>query len=156
MRFFKLAVALAAILFADSAFAQTLNSGIAQPYLNITAPNTIDGVTLNPTTPAAGGFTSVTSSGNVTLTATGAAVLSKQGTNGQVGTVVASGTTAVSVANTSVATSTAVALSLRTVGGTITGAPYLSTITPGTGFTIKATGAADTSTYNYQLLQNAP
>jgi len=61
------------LLFASAVSAQTLNLGVAQPYLNITAPNTIDGVIVNPTTSAAGKFTTVVASGTVTTTGTIAA-----------------------------------------------------------------------------------
>lgn len=54
------------LLAAFGAQAQTLNVGIEQPYLSIPAPNTIDGVTINPTNSAAGKFTTVTASGTVT------------------------------------------------------------------------------------------
>lgn len=40
---------------------------IRQPYINITAPNTLDGVTINGTTPTPGNFTSLTTSGVANL-----------------------------------------------------------------------------------------
>src|SRR5579884_657002 len=53
-------LAIAAILIPSIALGMTLNDGIQQPYLNISAPNQIDGVTVNPNTAAAGTFTAVT------------------------------------------------------------------------------------------------
>lgn len=69
MRIVKLLVA--ALLLPCLASAQTLNAGISQPYLNITAPNQIDGVSINPNTAGAGNFTTVTASGAATLSGGG-------------------------------------------------------------------------------------
>lgn len=41
-------------------------------------------------------------------------------------------------------------MTLKTVGGTVA-APFVATITPGTGFTVTC-GGSDTSTYNYLIL----
>lgn len=68
------------------------------------------------------------------------------------GTVVANGATGVAVANTNILQTDNVILSLNTVGGT-PAPPYVATITPGTGFSIKST-AGDTSTYNYKIIRN--
>lgn len=59
MRSFKLAALALALLLPAAAIAQGLNIGIQQPYLNITAPNQIDGVNINPNTAAAGNFTTL-------------------------------------------------------------------------------------------------
>lgn len=66
------------------------------------------------------------------------------------GTFVATGSS-VTVANTSITANSVVTFGLKTVGGTILGAPYMLTVTPGTGFTVNA-GASDTSTYNYTII----
>lgn len=132
------AIALPASAFAVGSTGQNINP--FPPYVNIVAPNT-----LGP----------ISQAGSITFTATGSAVIFKQGSNGQVGTVVASGTTEVIASNTSIATGTAVVLSLRVASGTVSAQPFLSSLTPGVGFGIKA-GAADVSTYNYTILQNAP
>ena len=42
----------------------------------------------------------------------------------------------------------AIVITMTTAGGTPAAAPYLTTITPGTGFTVKA-GSGDTSVYQY-------
>jgi hypothetical protein len=44
-----------------------------------------------------------------------------------------------------------VVISLNSAGGTISTAPAMKTVTAGTGFTVLC-GAADTSTYNYDIL----
>lgn len=67
------------------------------------------------------------------------------------GTFVATGATAVSVANTTVLVTTPILISLNTVGGTPS-APVITTLTAGTGFTV-TTGLGDTSTYNYTIFQ---
>lgn len=78
----------------------------------------------------------------------------KRGANGRVGTFVANGVTPVVVANTSIAATDAVIISLGVVGGTVGALPTIKTLTPGVGFTVAAT-AADTSTYNYAIIKNA-
>lgn len=67
------------------------------------------------------------------------------------GTFTANGSTAVTVANTNVTANSVVLITLKTVGGTPAGAPFLATVTVGTGFTVKAV-AGDTSVYNYIIL----
>jgi hypothetical protein len=66
------------------------------------------------------------------------------------GTFTANGTTPVTVSNKAFTASSVVIFSLKTPGGTPAGQPYLTTATPGTGFTIQA-GGADTSVYNYMI-----
>jgi len=67
-----------------------------------------------------------------------------------VGTVTLNSGTPVTVANTAVTASSQIMLTLKTVGGTVA-APYVATITPGTGFTVNG-GGSDTSVYNYAIL----
>lgn len=59
-------------------------------------------------------------------------------------------TSAATVANTNVDSGSLVAITLKTVGGTVA-ATFIATITPGTGFTVTC-GGSDTSTYNYIIL----
>lgn len=66
------------------------------------------------------------------------------------GTTTANGTSAVTVANAAVTAGSTIVFTLKTVGGTPAGAPFIATITPGTGFTWKAV-AGDTSVYNYEI-----
>lgn len=70
--------------------------------------------------------------------------------NPQTGTVVANGASAVVVANTAVSPNSQITFTAKTIGGTPAGAPFLSAITAGTGFSVKA-AAGDTSTYNYAI-----
>lgn len=67
------------------------------------------------------------------------------------GTFVCNGSTPVTVTEPFVGASSAIVITLKTVGGTVGAIPAIQTITAGTGFTIAGT-ASDTSTYNYLVL----
>jgi hypothetical protein len=67
------------------------------------------------------------------------------------GTFIANGSTAVTVTNANVTANSVIIFGVKTVGGTPAGAPFIATVTPGTGFTVKA-AVGDTSTYNYWIL----
>lgn len=109
---------------------------------------------------SAGSFSSIVVSGAASvgsLTATGGGTITTTGlgTFGTVdiaakGTFVATGSS-VTVADTNITANSVVLFGLKTVGGTIAGAPFMLTVTPGTGFTVNA-GASDTSTYNYAII----
>lgn len=66
------------------------------------------------------------------------------------GTFTANDATPVTVSNTNVTANSVILFGLKTVGGT-PAAPFLVTVTPGTGFTV-ASGASDSSSYNYIIL----
>ena len=66
------------------------------------------------------------------------------------GTFTANSGSAVTVANTNVTANSVILFGLKTAGGT-PAAPFLVTVTPGTGFTVNS-GGSDTSTYNYIIL----
>lgn len=91
-----------------------------------------------------GAYTSGTANVGITL---------KRGANGKCGTTTATGATPQTVSNTSIAITDTICFSLNTVGGTISQAPFVLTITAGSGFTF-ASGAADTSVYNYVIISN--
>ena len=67
-----------------------------------------------------------------------------------VGTFVLNGVTPVTVAAATVTAGSQIAITLKTVGGTVGAQPHVETITPGTGFTVEGT-ASDSSTYNYEI-----
>lgn len=71
------------------------------------------------------------------------------------GTVTLNGATPVAVANTAVTASSQIQLTLKTAhspGGTSpTAGPYISSITPGTGFSVVGT-AGDVSVLNYKIV----
>lgn len=70
---------------------------------------------------------------------------------GHSGTFTANSTTAVTVTDVNVTATSQIMFTMKTAGGTPVSAPYVTTITPGTGFTVKA-GSGDTSVYNYQII----
>lgn len=65
------------------------------------------------------------------------------------GTVVANGSTPVAISYRGMKTSSIISFTLSVVSGTPAGSPYLSAITPGTGFSIKV-AVGDTSTYSWK------
>lgn len=71
------------------------------------------------------------------------------------GTVTLNGATGVAVANANVTANSQILLTLKTAhtpgGTTPTAGPYLSSITPGTGFTVIGT-AGDVSVFNYMIM----
>lgn len=94
-------------------------------------------------------------SAGIAFTTAVAGIVLKRGANGLCGTVVANGASAVAVANTNIAITDFIGLSLNTVGGTVgVIGPTVVSITAGVGFSIKAQ-ALDTSTYNYAITKNA-
>lgn len=66
------------------------------------------------------------------------------------GTVIAAGTGSVSVSNSNVTANSVILLTVKTISGVV-GPPYVTSSTPGTGFTIRS-AAGDSSTYNYLIL----
>jgi hypothetical protein len=66
------------------------------------------------------------------------------------GTLTCTGGGTIAVVDTNVDAGSAVLLTLKTVGGTVA-APFVVTITPGTGFSVKC-GASDTSVYNWVVI----
>lgn len=66
------------------------------------------------------------------------------------GTVTANETTAVSVTNSETTANSVILLTVKTVSGTV-GPAYVSSVTSGTGFSIKSL-AGDTSVYNYLII----
>lgn len=67
------------------------------------------------------------------------------------GTVTVTEATPVAKADTRVTANSVIVFTLKTVGGTPNAAPFVTSITPGTGFSVEA-GSTDTSTYNYVIL----
>ena len=57
---------------------------------------------------------------------------------------------AATVANTNVTASSQILMTLKTASGTVA-APFVATITAGTGFTVSG-GGSDNSTYNYAII----
>ena len=78
----------------------------------------------------------------------------KEGSNAKMGTAVLNGTTAVTVSTTAVTATSRILLTINTPGGT-PASPYVFTRTAGTSFQIKSTGASDTSTVVWMLVEPA-
>ena len=73
------------------------------------------------------------------------------------GTLTLNGVTAVPVALPQVEVTAVILLSLNTVGATpATSAPYLSAITPGTGFSVKSGTASANDIINYLVINQNP
>jgi hypothetical protein len=77
-----------------------------------------------------------------------------EGTNAKMGTAVLNGTTAVTITTTAVTASSRIMLTINTPGGT-PASPYVFTRTAGTSFQVKSTGASDTSTIAWLILEPA-
>lgn len=73
---------------------------------------------------------------------------------GASGTFTANGATPVTVSAPSLVVGASIAITLKTVGGTVGAIPHVATITPGTGFTVVGT-ALDTSIYNWAIINPA-
>lgn len=136
-----------------SALANVVGSSVEWTYVNNTIfPATLaqgSGVTLSGAT-----VIPANSWAKYLVTYTGAGAVSMvcvaQGYFPSSGTFIANGSTAVTVSNAAVTAGSVIAFALKTIGGTPAGAPFLSSVTPGAGFNVKAV-AGDTSTYNYAI-----
>jgi hypothetical protein len=102
------------------------------------------------TTPAGTELVSVDTGGAVMAVMTSAALAALA--SSKTGTVIANGVTAVVVADTRVDANSVIIFTLKTASGSAAGGPpFVSAITPGTGFSVKSV-ANDASTYNYVIL----
>lgn len=88
--------------------------------------------------------------GNISFTTSGNHIKYKTGTTA--GTFTANGATSVVVTTTAASDTMIVVMSLRTVGGTPAGAPYIFAKTNGTSFSVRAV-AGDTSVYNWAIIE---
>jgi hypothetical protein len=97
----------------------------------------------------AGSFTALVAGSE---TVSGIATVGQLATSGgRKGTFVCTSGGTITIANTNELASSDVVISLNTLGGAITTAPAMATVTAGTGFTVKC-ASGDTSTYNYDIL----
>lgn len=106
---------------------------------------TVSGITVIPANSTTAYLVSYTALNTFTMVGLGTT------NNPATGTFIATGASAVVVGNTAVSPNSTISFALKTVGGTPAGAPFLSAVTAGTGFSVKA-AAGDTSTYNYAIL----
>jgi hypothetical protein len=75
-----------------------------------------------------------------------------EGSNAKMGTATLNGTTAVVVSTTAVTASSRIFLTINTPGGT-PASPYVFARSAGTSFSIKSTGASDTSTVAWLVME---
>jgi len=92
------------------------------------------------------------STGAITTETAGQTLGVKSGTNALSGTFIANGTTPVAVATTAWDANCVAVITLKTIGGTVTSQPFVSSVTAGTGFSVTS-AAGDTSTYNWVALK---
>jgi hypothetical protein len=78
----------------------------------------------------------------------------KEGTGAKMGTATLNGTTAVTVTTAAVTATSRILLTINTPGGT-PASPYVFARTAGTSFQIKSTGASDTSTVAWMIVEPA-
>ena len=90
--------------------------------------------------------------GSITTETIGKTVGIKSGANSLSGTFTANGVTPVVVATTAWDANCVAIITLKTIGGTVTTQPFVSSVTAGTGFSVTS-AAGDTSTYNWVALK---
>lgn len=94
----------------------------------------------------------ISNTGAITTETAGQTLGVKSGTNALSGTFIANGTTPVAVATTAWDANCVAVITLKTIGGTVTSQPFVSSVTAGTGFSVTS-AAGDTSTYNWVALK---
>lgn len=93
----------------------------------------------------------ITIKGDIISSTAGNGLQIKSGSNAKIGTATANGVTAVTVATSVVTANSLIFLTEQTPAGT-PNAPYVSSVTPGTGFQFKST-ALDTSTVGWMIVE---
>lgn len=93
-------------------------------------------------------------SGDFKINTAGKGLFIKEGSNAKMGTATLNGVTAVTISTTAVTANSRIMLTTQASGGTV-GAPYVDTRSAGTSFNIKSTGAADTSTVAWMIVEPA-
>lgn len=86
------------------------------------------------------------------ILANGPVYMQESGTAPRMGTATLNGTTAVTVTTAGITANSRVFLTIQSPAGT-PGAPYVASITPGTGFTVKSS-SGDTSTVAWLLIDH--
>lgn len=116
---------------------------------NITSTSTTTGTEV--ITGGLGVSENINAGGDIATQTIGKTIKVKSGSNAKAGTFTLVAGTA-TVSNTSVTANSVIVMTLKTAGGSITVAPYVSAITASTSFVVTA-GGSDTSTYNYVILE---
>lgn len=95
--------------------------------------------------------TSATVAGGLSVNGVGSTVSIKSGSNAKAGTFTLS-SGAATVANTSVTANSTIIITVKTVNGTATLQPHVTSTVVGTSFTVAAT-ATDNGIYNYVIIE---
>lgn len=90
--------------------------------------------------------------GNVLINTAGYGLQVKTGSNAKSGHATCSGGS-VAVSNTSVTANSHIQITIMTPGGTVTGPPWISSVTATSGFTITCSGSLDTSVIGYDIIE---
>lgn len=90
--------------------------------------------------------------GNCIIQNAGKGLTVKEGSDAKMGTAVLNGTTAVVVSNANVTATSRIFLTINVPGGT-PASPYVFARTPGVSFSIKSTGASDSSTVAFLIVE---
>jgi len=96
-----------------------------------------------------------TVAGNLIVSTAGKGLQVKEGSNAKMGTATLNGTTAVVVSTTAVTANSRIFLTILTPGGTVA-SPYVSAVSAGTSFSVKSTGASDTSVVSWLIVEPSP
>jgi Uncharacterized conserved protein (DUF2190) len=142
------------ILMLETATGGAINAGDLLSISNTSATGGGPGVI---TTTTAGAtviglaLTSSTAAGQLVLVLVRCGIVPGSTIAETLGTFTANGATPVTVTQAAITATSAVVITLKTVGGTVGAVPAIQTITPTTGFTVAGT-AGDTSVYNYRVL----
>lgn len=139
-----------AICGSSSSSANTLEIGgnaINQP-----SATAIDFYTSASQTAAPSKRLSISTNGTIATETVGRTIGVKSGANALSGTFIANGATPVAVATTAWDANCVAIITLKTIGGTVTTQPFVSSVTAGTGFSVTS-AAGDTSVYNWVALK---
>lgn len=93
--------------------------------------------------------------GNIIAGAAGKGLNVAEGSNARMGTTTLNGATDVVVNTTAVTANSRILLTIQAQGAGTTGSPFVRTRTAGTSFTIRSTGAGDTSTVAWLIVEPA-
>lgn len=129
----------------------SITSTVAAGSLPLTGGTLTGGLT--GTTIANTGNHTITS-GNLVLATIGNGIVIKSGLNARVGTALLNGTTEVIISNTTITPNSLILLTINFVGGT-PGSPYVSSRTSTVNFGIKSTGASDSSTVAWVIIESS-
>lgn len=133
--------------------AQGGTGSTTQNFVDLSSAQTIAGNKTYSGSPTFNGTTNTFTNG-LTVSTAGKGISIKSGTNAKAGTSAAMVAGTISVSTTAITANSVVILTQKAIGGT-PGALYVSSISIGSGFTIKSTSSTDTSTVNWIIMDTA-